>query len=189
MIPNKKKAFRDEVDTSFWIFWGVDLGGKEGLVRGSLKRAVPLAGIILRLVKVGHCSGELMQVIVGSVIAFFLFRRRFLCLLDPCFDSYRGLPIDEVYALSGACKSDLLMIAALLPMAATNLRARCPSAVAACEASNWGEAGVICKMPRRVGKEMIRHTLRKSVWTRLLGPTQALLRSHGVLPEGGRGAA
>ena len=75
------------------------------------------------------------------------------------------------------------MIAAFLSMTATNLQARCPSAVAACDASNWGEAGVICKIPRRVGKEMIRHTLRKSVWTRLLGPTQALLRSHGVLPE------
>ena len=84
LIPNKKKAFRDEVDSSFW---GADLGGKEGLARGSLKRAVPLAGIILRLVKVGHCSGELMQVIVGSVIALFLFRTRFLCLLDSCFES------------------------------------------------------------------------------------------------------
>ena len=36
LIPNKKKAFRDEVDSSFW---GADLDGKEGLVRGSLKLA------------------------------------------------------------------------------------------------------------------------------------------------------
>ena len=79
--------------------------------------------ISLRLVKVDHCSGGLMRVIAESVIALFLFRRRFLCLLDFCFESYKGLPMDEIYALSGACKSDLLMIAALVPMAATNLRA------------------------------------------------------------------
>ena len=180
LIPNKKKAFRDEVQSSFW---GADVDGREGLVRGSLKRAIPLAGIILRLVKIGHCSGDLMQVIVGSVISLFLFRRRFLCLLDSCFESYRGLPMDEIYALSGRCKSDLLMVASLLPMAATNLRACCPTTVAACDASNWGEAGVFCRIPQQIGKELIRHTLRKSVWTRLLGPTQALLRSHGMLPE------
>ena len=91
--------------------------------------------------------------------------------------------MDEIYALSGHCKSDLLMVASLLPMAATNLRACCPTTVAACDASNWGEAGVFCRIPQQIGKELIRHTLRKSVWTRLLGPTQALLRSHGMLPE------
>ena len=86
-------------------------------------------------------------------------------MLEFCVESYYRLPMDEIYAVSGA-KSDLLMIAALHAMAATNLRAKCPSAVAACDASNWGGAGVICKIPRREGKEMIRHTLRKSVWTR-----------------------
>ena len=58
-------------------------------MRGALRRAVPLAGIILKMVNVGHSCRELMQVIVGSVISLFLFRRRFLALLDSVFESYR----------------------------------------------------------------------------------------------------
>ena len=180
LIPNVKKGFRDELQCSFW---GADVDGKNGLIRGSLKRAVPLAGIILRLVRIGHCSGDLMQVIVGAIISLFLFRRRLLCLLDSCFDSYRGRPMDEIFPLSGRCKSDLLLVAILLPMAATNIRARTPELVAAADASNWGEAGVFSRIPRLIGKELIRHCLRKSVWVRLLTPSQAVLRSHGLLPE------
>ena len=180
LIPNVKKGFRDELQCSFW---GADVDGKNGLIRGSLKRAVPLAGIILRLVRIGHCSGDLMQVIVGAIISLFLFRRRLLCLLDSCFDSYRGRSMDEIFPLSGRCKSDLLLVAILLPMAATNIRARTPELVAAADASNWGEAGVVSRIPRLIGKELIRHCLRKSVWVRLLTPSQAVLRSHGLLPE------
>jgi hypothetical protein len=56
--------------------------------------------------------------------------------------------MDEIFPLAGRCKSDLLLIAALLPMAATNLRASPPEHVAASDVSNWGEAGVISKIPR-----------------------------------------
>ena len=180
LIPNKKKAFRDELQASFW---GADVDGEAGVVRGSLKRAIPLTGIILRLVATGHCCGKLMQAILGSVISLFLFRRRFLALLDSCFESYRGRQMDEIYVLSGRCKSDLLMIAVLMPLAATNLRASPPDVVAASDASNWGEAGVFCRISPKVGKELMRHSLRKSVWTRLLSPGRALLRAHGELPE------
>eukprot|EP00435_Cladocopium_sp_Y103_P068812 s66_g32.t1 len=68
-------------------------------------------------------------------------------------------------------------------MAATNLRASTPCEVAASDASNWGEAGVVAKIPSSVDKELMRHCLRKSVWSKLLSPAQALLRSHGILPE------
>ena len=71
----------------------------------------------------------------------------------------------------------------LLPMAVTNLRAKPASIVSASDASNWGEAGVTSKVPFKVGEELIRHTLRKSVWTRLLGPAAAWLRAQSLLPE------
>eukprot|EP00435_Cladocopium_sp_Y103_P047846 s453_g14.t1 len=180
LVPNVKKGFRDELRSSFW---GADVDGENGMIRGSLKRAVPLAGIILRLVRVGHCSGELMQIVVGSIISLFLFRRRLLSLLDSCFESYRGRPMDEIFPLTGRCKSDLLTVVVLLPMAATNIRASTPELVAAADASNWGEAGVWSRIPKCVGKELIRHCLRKSVWARLLTPSQAVLRGHGLLPE------
>ena len=59
--------------------------GDNGMIRGSLKRAVPLAGIVLRLVRIGHFHGELVQILLGSIISLFLFRCRLLFLLDSCF--------------------------------------------------------------------------------------------------------
>lgn len=94
LIPNEKKSFRDESNATFW---GVDLDGSNGLIRGSLKRAVPLMGLILQLVQAGHCTGHLMQVICGSLISLFLYRRRFLSLLDPVFASYRRRDPQEIF--------------------------------------------------------------------------------------------
>ena len=84
LIPNEKKSFRDELCASFW---GVDLDGKKGLLRGSLKRAIPLAGLIISVAKLGAASARLLEVLAGSVISIFLYRRRLLSLLDSLFEA------------------------------------------------------------------------------------------------------
>eukprot|EP00438_Fugacium_kawagutii_P001100 Skav235078 [mRNA] locus=scaffold2106:3814:8424:- [translate_table: standard] len=180
LIPNKKKAFRDETEASFW---GIDFDGDRGLLRGSLRRAIPLSNLIFRLVKIGYSSRNLMEIMSGSIISLCLYRRRFLSLMDSIFESYRGKEGQEIFAMSGKLKSDLLCLAILLPVAVTNLRAGVPEHVVASDASNWGEAGVVARIPKAVGKEMLRHCIRKSVWTRLLTPHQAWLRGHGMLEE------
>ena len=180
LMPNTKKAFRDQEEASFW---GVDIDGRKGLLRGSLRRAIPLAGLLLKLAQIGACTGSLMQILAGSVISLCLYRRRLLSLLDSLFDSYRGRADHEIFRLNGRTQSDLIMLATLLPMACVNLRATTPSLVAAADASNWGEAGVVAKIPRAIGKELVRHSLRKSVWTKLLSPAAARLRGHGCLDE------
>ena len=82
------------------------------------------------------------------------------------------------------------MTACLIPLAVTNLRARVSDRLTATDASSWGEAAVCAKLPRRVAEELYRHTLRKSVWARLLAPAAAWERTHGLLapdkelPEG-----
>ena len=178
LMPNVDKAFRDEKASSFW---GVDLDGKRGTLRGSLKRAVPLLGLLLQVLEIGACTADLMAILSGSMISLFLFRRRFLSLMDSVFGSYIQRRGDEIFGVTGQLRSDLLILCALLPMAATNLRAAAPTCVAASDASNWGEAGVVAKIPKIVGKELVRHSLRKSVWTRLLAPAAAWLRGHGEL--------
>ena len=187
LIPNEKKAFRDVTDASFW---GVDLSGKEGIVRGSLKRAVPLAGLLLRVVKLGHATGKLLEILAGSIISLMLFRRRMLALLDSLFASYRGRDRREIIALDGRTRSDLLCICVLLPLSATNLRARVSPRITATDASNWGEAAVVSSLPYFTAKEIFRHCLRKSLWVKLLAPAKAWLRAHEMLevdeevPEG-----
>lgn len=181
LMPNKEKSFRDETQASFW---GADADGDRGHVRGSLKRAVPLANLILRVVEVGCGTVDLLQTITGCIISLFLYRRRFLAILDGIFESYRGRGRREVVKLSGRVKSDLLMVVSLLPLAVSNLRHQAPDRVYASDASSWGEAAVHADISPVVGRELTRHVLRKSIWVRLLAPAAAWQRSHGNL-EGG----
>ena len=178
LIPHEKKAFRDESSATFW---GVDVDGTSGLLRGSMKRAIPLAGILFKMAELGASTAELMQVVVGSLISLFLYRRRFLALLDPLFQVYRGVKPRAIVTLSGEVKSTLLLCSLVLPLAVTNLRAASPKVIAASDASGWGEAAVLADIPQVFGKEMLRHSLRKSLWTKLLAPADAWLRCHGLL--------
>ncbi|OLP91967.1 hypothetical protein AK812_SmicGene26276 [Symbiodinium microadriaticum] len=47
LIPHAGKAFRDKPRATFW---GTNVDGEAGLVRGSLIRAIPLMHVILRVV-------------------------------------------------------------------------------------------------------------------------------------------
>lgn len=179
LIPHEQKAFRDQEEATFW---GAEIDGAEGIIRGSLKRAVPLAGLILQMVKLGLSTADLLQTISGSLIALFLYRRRFLSLMDSLFGSYRGCKGREIVRMSGRLRDDLLIMVTLLPLAATNLKAQVAPRITATDASNWGEAAVTAAVPSQVANELYRHVLRKSVWVRLLRPSAAWMRSHGVLP-------
>ena len=55
-MPTEQKAFRDELRSNYW---GVDLDGETGLPRGSLKRAVPLVALILRVVRLQRVMADL----------------------------------------------------------------------------------------------------------------------------------
>ena len=73
---------------------------------------------------------------------------------------------------------------ALLPFAATNLRARFTGRISATDASDHAEAGVSAFVPHKMTEELSRHCLRKSVWTKLLPPGKAWERARGILdPE------
>ena len=187
LMPNKDKSFRDATQASFW---GADADGARGHIRGALKRSLPLASLILKLIDVGCGTVDLLQTITGCIISLFLYRRRFLSILDGIFESYRGRKPREVVWLNGRVKTDLLMVVALLPLTVANLRLLPPDRVYASDASSWGEAGVHADIPPAIGKELSRHGLRKSVWVRLLAPAAAWLRAHGELdgegelPEG-----
>ena len=181
LIPNLKKGFRDEESSSFW---GADIDGNSGVVRGNLRRAVPVAGLVLKTVKVGFATVELLQILVGSLISLFLYRRRLLALLDSIFASLRGRQPRDVIKLANRTKTDLLICLVLLPWACTNLRAVVSDRVTATDASSTKEAAVVARIPPQVAMELTRHTLRKSVWTKLLSPSSEWLRKKGLLsPE------
>ena len=178
LMPNREKSFRDELKTSFW---GADVDGSRGQVRGSLKRALPLVNLIIKIVNVGCGTVDLLQTVTGCIISLFLYRRRFLSVLDSIFESYRGRGGREVVVLNGRVKTDLLVVATLSPLAVANLRSKPPDRIYASDASSWGEAAVHAEISPVVGAELLRHTLRKSIWVRLLAPAAAWERAHGLL--------
>ncbi len=181
LIPHKEKGFRDESDSSFW---GMDISGDEGHLRGSLRRAIPLVGLLLRVAKLGFTSISLLEVLLGSIVSLFLLRRRFLSVIDYLYKACRGRKGSEIVKLSGKCISELLVCAALIPTAVVNLRAVQRARVVATDASNWGEAAVVAPAPAEFVSELHRFALRKAVWAKLLSPSQAWLRGHGLLsPE------
>ena len=61
-MPTEQKAFRDELRSNYW---GVDLDGETGLPRGSLKRAVPLVALILRVVRLQRATADLLRLSVA----------------------------------------------------------------------------------------------------------------------------
>ena len=181
LMPNEDKSFRDEAEASFW---GADLDGRKGTVRGSLRRAIPVAALFIKILEVKVATAGLLQILTGCLISLFLYRRRFLCLLDSLFESFRGREDRCLVTITGQLRSDILMLVSLLPLAVSNLRAGIPQEIYASDASNWGEAAVWSPLEEQVGKELLRHTLKKSIWVRLLAPAAAWSRSHAMLdPE------
>ncbi len=187
LIPHKDKAFRDELKCTVW---GTDIDGETGLIRGSLRRAIPLFGIVCRVAQIGHSTVELLQVISGSLVSLFLFRRRLLSILDLIFQACKERSSNDIIRLSGRLKGELLLAAFLLPVACTNIRAQISGRISASDASHWGEAAVTSYVPERAVAELMRHVIKKSVWTKLLAPGKAWARGHNLLdvqeelPEG-----
>ena len=178
LIPHPGKAFRDQLRASFW---GADVDGESGLVRGSLQRAIPLLYVLERVLNIGAVTPNLLQVITGSLISLFIYKRRLLSLLEEVFAVVQHHEADEILLLGPALRNELMLSALLLPLAVTNIRAEVLPEVCATDASGWGEAEVAASIPATIAQEAVRHSLRKSVWTRLLAPTQALARLHGQL--------
>ena len=97
LIPHPGKAFRDVPRATFW---GTDIDGEAGLVRGSLQRAMPLLHVILRVLTVRAATSSLLQVIAGSLVSHFIYksslcsaRSFWLCNIERQTTSFSSRPI------------------------------------------------------------------------------------------------
>lgn len=117
-------------------FWGGDMDGELGQIRPSLKRLVPLCNILLEVVRIEHCTVGLLEVISGSLISAFQFRRRLMSTLSEIYAAQRGRSKKEIVKLSGELKSELLVIAGLLPAAVIDLRLKPAPKIIASDASS-----------------------------------------------------
>ena len=179
---NEKKAFDNCCSSSFW---GVQVDGKKGLVRANESRTWPLVLITTRVVSLGLSTVGLLRSLAGSYISVFSLRRRMLSMMNFVFDAIAASSSDEdVVRLSDGLKDELMSMASLTTLAAINLRAVTQETLRATDASDWGMAAVSSPLPYNVAREAQRLSLSKSMWTKLLPPGKAWLRSKLLLrPE------
>ncbi|CAE7704626.1 PUX7 [Symbiodinium sp. CCMP2592] len=157
LIPHEAKAVRDSLHGEFW---GLQVDGGSGLVRGSLKRAVPLLKVILDVLELGIVTVNLLEIIAGGLIALFVYRRRLMCLLQTIFSEIAQRSENTVLMLGFELKEELVLCCLLLTSAVTDLKAQYNPNIFACDASGWGEAVVFLQTSEPFAKEMYRFMVR-----------------------------
>ena len=176
---NPKKAFDNATCSSFW---GVQVDGKKGTVRGNESRLWPLLLITMRVCCLGLSTVGLLRSLAGSYISVLTLRRRLLSVMNLIFDAIAASNGDaQVVRLSGTLKDELFTMMVLATLAVVNLRARTLGCVRATDASDWGMAAVVGEVPVAVAREALRLSLSKSCWIRLLPPGKAWLRAKELL--------
>ena len=175
---SEKKAFEAQTKASFW---GAAVDGVSGDVRALPTRALSVMSYILEISRLGLATRALLDLVAGSLVAIFAFRRRLLSLLNLVYTEGRGLPRDLVFTLSAGLRDELTTAAILISTAATNLRARASPVLVASDASLEWEAGVENEVGPTMAREIARHALIKPLWNRLLRPGAARERAVGCL--------
>lgn len=178
MINNPAKGFVKEVGARFW---GLELDGEKGLLRSSTLRMWPLAFITMRVASLGLASVGLLEAIAGSWVSILGIRRRLYSVMDIIFEPLRIADRKIVLRLSPELVSELEALVVVGSLAVVNLRADFYCQIVATDASGDCMAGVAAECPERVLREVSRHCLRKGTWTKLLPPSIARDRLHGIL--------
>ncbi|CAE7711939.1 unnamed protein product [Symbiodinium sp. CCMP2592] len=160
-------------------FWGALFDGERGLIRPNPKRVVPLAFLLVRIVRQKACCGSLLEAVSGALVSALQVRRRLLSLLDSVYGAQRGVGPSDAFLVRGPLASELLCSAALLCLSEVDIRAEGAPMMICSDASSVSEAAVCSDIPPGVSVELCRHGLQKGLWNRLLGEVPAYLRERG----------
>ena len=171
----------DNVDCA--DFWGANVNGVSGLVRGNIGRAASLCWVTAQIASLGVCSVGLLEVIAGGFVALFCFRRRLMSLLSWIYAVQVGREQSDIITLPMGLVDELWSLVVLCPLAVTDLRASFSEELYMVDASNWGDAVVSACIKGSMHEEIHRHGVSKGCWTKLLSPFKGHLRGKGILPE------
>ena len=181
LLHNPEKSFNRQTCSRFW---GSEIDGVKGLVRGSSLRMWPLFCLTCRVALLGFSTVKLMEILAGCWISLLTTRRRLLCVMNIIFEPLGLSEPTQVIKLSPELVDELLCLCSLAPLAVTDMRARFLPFVTATDASSTWMAAVRAELGEKVIQECSRHSLKKGNWSRLLPPDKAWMRSHGILkPE------
>ncbi|CAE7717395.1 unnamed protein product [Symbiodinium sp. CCMP2592] len=177
---HEKKAFHLTTEASFW---GADLLGERGLVRPSWTRLVPLVSLSLAVLELPAVSVSLLEILAGSWVAAFSFRRRALCLLEDVYRLQRGRGRSDLLVPPTSFRAEVFRWCALAPLVRvrTDLRALSSGFLVASNASDSLGSFVSTSVSPTLTRELLRHVPAKGLWSKLLAPVDAYLRTRGLL--------
>ena len=155
------------------------INGKTGVARPNLKRVIPLANILVRMLKCGKASVGLLEVISGALCSVFQSRRRLMSMMHEVYEAQKGRARTEVVQLSPQLRDELMMCIPLMMTAVIDFRLRPSGTLIATDASSFAEASVKAEVGAQRTREFQRYGLQKGLWNRLLSPGKALLRARG----------
>lgn len=162
-------------------FWGADIDGEAGLIRANIPRAMSLCWIAQQVASLRLASVGLLESLAGGFVSIFSYRRRMLSLLDSIYSVQANRQQSDIVHLPDVLVDELTLMSILGPLAVTDIRTPFDEHLYCVDASDWGEAVVSCYVGDCMGKELHRHALKRSVWTKMLSPFKRMLREKGVL--------
>eukprot|EP00435_Cladocopium_sp_Y103_P032740 s2760_g8.t1 len=180
LATNPKKAFSNQTCSRFW---GLEIDGEKGILRPSSLRLWPICLITLRVATLGLSTVSLLDALAGSWVSLLGLRRKLYSMLNLIFEPLGISDQKKILRLSPELVDELVSLVIIGTLGCVNLRACFYDQVVATDASENWMAGVTAFCPERVVAEVSRFSLRKGVWTKLLTPTAAWEKSHGMLDE------
>ena len=175
---SKPKTFKEKLRATVW---GALVDGDKGVVRPVPERLIPVISLTVEVIRAGVATRHILSVISGFFVAVFQFRRRFMALLEEVFKAPAWMGDHVMFEIWPALAAELWSLVILAPLVQSNLRASFCTELAATDASDEWEAEVVTDLSEPLVEELSRHTLHKSVWTRLLHPEAAIRRARGDL--------
>ena len=180
LVQHEKKRKRNETQG---ILLGADFDGLIGRVMAPRSRILCLSLFSLVVARQGTCTRKLLSVLVGCWIHVLLFRRVMFALVDQLFIEGQGKPQDEFFCLSRKARSELQLLAALGPLAQSDLRSSYSPFIYCTDASPFGGAAIKAHIGSNASSELWRHTEQRGYYNRLQSPVSEILREKGFEPE------
>ena len=180
LVQHERKRKRNETQG---ILLGADFDGLIGRVMAPRSRILCLSLFSLIVAKQGTCTPKLLSVLVGCWVHVLLFRRVMFALVDQLFTEGQGRPPDDYFCLSRKAKCELQLLAALGPLAQSDLRSSYSPYLYCTDASPTGGAVIKAHIGSTASAEIWRHSEQRGYYTRLQSPVAEILREKGYEPE------
>ena len=177
LVQHPKKQRRNVTSGTFL---GADCDGLAGLISAPRHRIGVLVKLTLILVQRGCCSSSMLSALVGLWIHVLMFRRPMFALLQAVFADARHEPRDAVFALHRDSLNELQSLCILAFSACTDIRTTYLPFIYAMDASPSGGALCCADVPPNAVQELWRFSEQRGFYTRLLGPSSALLAELGL---------